>query len=331
MGTAENKRSVMVGIFVLVAIIIFVAGIFILGGKQKRFVKSINVTAVFGNVSGLKVGNNVWYSGVKIGTVKKIVFSGDNQVEISLTIEEDAQKYIHKDAKARLGSESLIGNKIVEIIGGSPQAPSVEDGDRIHTAIALNTDDIMETLQENNKNLVAITTDFKTLSSKLVKGEGLAGTLLSDTTMANNFRSIVTSLQQASATTARVSGSLAQFTTKLNTKDGLANKLLTDTVVFNQLKGSVVQLRQTTTSAAEMTNNLKQASTKLENNNNALGVMLNDEAFATKLKTTMGNLETSTAKLDENMEALQHNFLLRGFFRKRAKNEAKQKAAEEKK
>jgi phospholipid/cholesterol/gamma-HCH transport system substrate-binding protein len=82
METSENKRSVIVGIFVFLGIVLFVAGIFTLAGQQKRFVKSIELNAIFDNVAGLKVGNNVWFSGVKIGTVKKIDFYGTSQVKI---------------------------------------------------------------------------------------------------------------------------------------------------------------------------------------------------------------------------------------------------------
>jgi phospholipid/cholesterol/gamma-HCH transport system substrate-binding protein len=326
MSTTTNKRSVMVGIFVFLGIVIFVAGIFILGGQQKRFEKSIRVNTVFDNIAGLKVGNNVWFSGVKIGTVKQIKFYGQSQVEITMNIVEDAKQYIRKDALARLSSESLIGNKIIEIYGGSQQVPSVEDGDKIQSASALSTDDIMATLQENNKNLVTITSNFKVLSSKLVNGEGMAGTLLTDTTLATDFRTMVASLQQTSANAVRVTRSLSQFSSKLNAPGGLANNLVTDTVVFNKLQASMEQLQQTTASAAEMTNNLKQTSSKLNEDNNALGVMLNDPEFAARMKNTMVNLQTSTEKLDDNMEALQHNFLLRGFFKKKAKSEAKQAA-----
>ncbi len=119
MGVAENKRSVIVGIFILLAIIIFISGVFLLGGQQKRFVNSINIKAVFDDVAGLKPGNNVWFSGVKIGTVKTINFYGESQVEITLSIEEKARQYIRKDAKARISSESLIGNKIIVLFGGS--------------------------------------------------------------------------------------------------------------------------------------------------------------------------------------------------------------------
>jgi phospholipid/cholesterol/gamma-HCH transport system substrate-binding protein len=324
MKAAESKRSVTVGVFIFIGIVIFILGVFTLAGKQKRFVKSITLKAIFDDVSGLTEGNNIWFSGVKVGTVKKISFRGPSQVEITMNVEEDAQQFIRKDAKAKVSSEGFIGNKNIVIYGGNPKFPAVEDGDLLHVEKALSTDEIMSTLQENNKNLLTITNDFKQLSSKIKKGEGTIGAVLTDSLMANHFRSIVTNLQEASANTAQVSGALSRFTSKLNTKGGLANQMLTDTSVFSDLKSAVVQLEQTTTSAAQVTNNLSQASSKLNASNNAVGLLLNDEETAERLKSTLQNLETSTQKLDQNMEALQHNFLLRGYFKRQAKKQAEQ-------
>lgn len=73
----DNKRLVTVGIFVLIGIAILVVGILTLGAQQKAFVKSISVTSVFDDVGGLQTGNNVWFSGVKIGTVKRSIFMGN--------------------------------------------------------------------------------------------------------------------------------------------------------------------------------------------------------------------------------------------------------------
>ena len=326
MKAAENKRSVIVGIFVFLGIAIFVAGVFTLAGKQQKFKSSITVKAVFDDVAGLGVGNNVWFSGVKIGTVKRIDFYGESQVEIAMNIHDDIKKYIHKDAKARISSESLIGNKIIVIDGGSPKVPEVQDGDHLQTEAALDTDDLMATLQENNKNLVAITSDFKSLSAGIAKGEGTIGALLTDSTLEDDLRTMIASLQKVSDNTARASGALAKFSAKLNTEGGLANELLTDTIVFSSLKTSVSKLEKTTAAAAEMTDNFNQVSGKLNDNNNAIGALMNDQELAARLKNTMANVETSTQKLDENLEALQHNFLLRGYFRKKAKREAKAQA-----
>lgn len=316
MKAAENKRLVMVGIFIFLALMILVIGILTLGGQQNRFGDNIRLLAVFDNTSGLKRGNNVWFSGVKVGTVKDIRFFGKSQVEVSMLIDADAQKYIRKDAKVRLGSESMIGNKIVEIMDGSPDVPAVEDQDRLLVEKTIDTDDILVTFQENNKNLVSITDNLKTLSNQLVSGQGTIGAVLTDTMMADNFRSIVASLQQASATTVKASAALSEFTSRLNNKNGLVNDLLTDTVLYHNLTKSAEELQKTIATTNAITENLNKASSKLNTSNNTAGMLLNDEEFSRRLKSTMLNLETSTKKFDENMEALQHNFLLKGYFKK---------------
>jgi len=325
MSASENKRSIVVGIFIFIGVVIFIAGVLTLGGKQKRFVSSITLKAIFNNVNGIQAGNNIFFSGVKIGTVSKINFYGNAQVEVTMHIEKASQQYIHKNALAKLSSEGFIGNKMIEILAGPGQAPVVEDGDRLDIAAALGPDDIMKTLQDNNKNILAITTDFKAVSQGMLHGKGALGAVLTDSVMADRLRQMTVNLENASATTARVTAAVSQYTAKLNNKGTLATELLTDTTVFSNLKSAVKSLQQTASSASEMTANLNATSSKLNSKTNAVGVLLNDDETGTRIKNTMGSLESSTKKLDENMEALQHNFLLRGFFRKKAKEEAKAK------
>lgn len=326
MKAAENKRSITVGIFVLLGIIILVAGILVLGGQQKRFVKSVRISAVFDDVSGLKLGNNVWFSGVKIGVVKQIRFAGQSQVEVTLNIDESAQPYIRKDAQATIGSDGLIGNKVVVIEGGSPRSPAIVEGDRLHSHEALSSEQILDTLQITNRNLLKITNDVDGVISQIRTGKGIAGAILQDTVLAGRFKTTVASLHDASVNAKTMTNTLAQFTSKLNTKGTLANELVTDTTVFRNLKASSVQLKQAAASATDVANNAKRASEKLNSTDNAIGILLNDQAVNTSLKKTIGNLETSSKKLDEDLEAAQHNFLLRGFFKKRDKAVEKQKA-----
>ncbi|MXV17323.1 MlaD family protein [Hufsiella ginkgonis] len=320
MDKSENKRAVIVGIFLLLGLLILVAGVFTLGGQQKRFVKSVKVEAIFDDVQGLKVGNNVWFSGVKIGTVKSIEFFGGSEVRVLLNIEEAAHPYIRKDAKAKISSEGLIGNRIIVIYDGTPSAPQIAEGGRLGVDHALTTDEMMATLQENNKNLLDITNDFKLLSLKIVKGKGTAGAFLTDSLMGEQFKSIVANMQLASANTNKVSAAVVQLTSKINSKGALANELLTDTTIFRDLKIAAAQLKEATSSATGITENLRKTSERLNANDNALGVLLNDPVSATTIKTTLTNLESSSKKLDESMEALQHNFLLRGFFKKKEKD-----------
>ncbi|RZA00868.1 MAG: MCE family protein, partial [Moraxellaceae bacterium] len=198
MKAEESKRLVIVSIFITIALVIMALGIFTLGGQQKRFGESVTIKAIFDNVSGLKQGNNVWFSGVKIGTVKSIELYNQSQVMVTMNIEEESHKYIRKDALARLGSESMIGNKMIEIVGGTMQMPVVSENDILRIETTLSTDEILETFQENNKNLQAITTDFKAISAQMVKGEGPVGKLISDSVMAAQFLAITANLERIS-------------------------------------------------------------------------------------------------------------------------------------
>ena len=340
MSTESTRRSVIVGIFVLVGIIIFVAGVFVLGGQQKRFTKSIRLITLFKDVGGLKVGNNVWFSGVKIGTVKRISFTSSAQVEVDLNIEQSSQQYIRKDANASIGSDGLIGNKIVVITGGTNSHPEVEDGDKLKTAEALSSDQIMATLQENNNNLLRVTNDFKELVGNLRRGKGTVGAVLTDSLVAENFKRAMRNLEKASDNTVKVTGSVSQFAARLNTKGTLANELVTDTTIFRRLSRTANRLEATATSAdqtvgnmnkasetlSRTSNNLHQASEKLNNTNSPLGVLLTDQETAKNLRTTLRNLSQGSALLNEDLKAAQSNFLLRGFFKKQAKQTAKQLA-----
>jgi len=333
MSTESNKRSIVVGIFVMLGVLIFIAGVFVLGGQQKRFTKSIRLIAVFKDVAGLKAGNNVWFSGVKVGTVKRVSILSNSQVEVDMDVEQSSQQYIRQNATATISSDGLIGNKIVVIAGGTNTHPEVEDGDRLQTQAALSSDQIMETLQENNNNLLRVTNDFKELVGNLRKGKGTVGAVLTDSMVANNFKRAMQNLERASENTTRITGSVAQFASKLNNKGTLANELVTDTAVFKRLSRSAARF-ETAAGTAEKavgnvnraSDNLNRASEKLNNNNSPLGVLLTDQEAASNLRTTLKNLSQGSVLLNEDLKAAQNNFLLRGFFKKKAKEEAKRKA-----
>jgi phospholipid/cholesterol/gamma-HCH transport system substrate-binding protein len=178
----------------------------------------------------------------------------------------------------------------------------------------------MNTLQANNRNLLDITTDFKAVSKRLTNGEGTVGKLLTDETVLRQLEQVMTTLRRAAANTEQLTASFSSYAAKLNTRGSLANELVTDTVLYARLRATAAQIDDLSRTANSVVADLKNASTSLNtslsNPNTPAGVLLNDEAAAANLKATLRNLNTGTRKLDQNMEALQHNFLLRGFFRR---------------
>jgi len=322
MAATENRRAIIVGIFLSLGLVIFMIGVFTLGGEQKSFAKNIKISAVFDDVAGLKKGNDVWFSGVKVGTITNIRFVGTSQVDVSMKVDQNVQQFIHRNAGVRISSDGFIGNKLIVIDGGSPQAPQVQDGDVLQAEKITSTDDIMKTLQSNNQNLLAITSDFKLLSHKILQGKGTVGALLADSLMGEQLRRSMANLQAATSSAAHLAVELDAFSKKMNTKGGFADKVLTDTVVFSRIKASIAQLQQAATNATTLTDNLNKVSNKLNEKDNAVGVLLNDPKAAEQIRSTLYYLQQSSIKLNDDLEAAQHNFFLKGFFKDRAKAKA---------
>ncbi len=317
MNESPNKRAVIVGVFVIVGLLFLLAGVLIVGNLRETFNRKMQLVSLFDDISGLQPGNNIWYSGVKIGTVNSLNFHGKSQVEVDMNVAIKAKKYIRKDAKVKISSDGLIGNKILVIYGGTDGFAEVEDGDTLSVEKTFTSEDMINTAQENNKNILAITNDVKVITRKLAAGEGTLGKLLNDSLIYTNINATIASLHKASVKAEQMLATLSEFSSGLNKKGTLANELITDTVVFKSVKASVLQLQQMADTATVFIANLKKASA---NPNSAIGVLLHDDESGTRLKETIKNLETSSAKLDEDLEAAQHNFLLRGYFKKKAKN-----------
>ena len=331
MKALKNNRPVIVGVFIALGLAIFIITIFTLGGQKKTFVKTFLINAVFDDVDGLMEGGNVRFSGVKIGTIKDISFYGDSQVKVIMSIEKNAESHIHKNAFAKISTDGLIGNKIIVIYGGDVSKPQVEKEDFLAVEKAGSTDDMMATLQANNKNLLAITTDFKSISKKIDSGHGALATLLNDPNIAKKINATVDNLQTtvANLNTASVSGkdvlaNFQDFSGKLTKRGNSVNDLVADTAMYRNLRNTTAQLQTAAHSIASFAANLKKTSNQLNQKDNPVGVLLNDSTAATSLKATLKNLETSSKKLDEDLEAIQHNFLLRGFFRKKEEAQKEQ-------
>ncbi|MGN6267878.1 MAG: MlaD family protein [Ginsengibacter sp.] len=325
MRSTGNRRAIVVGIFIVIGLAIFIWAVLTLGSQKNTFERSIGVKTFFQNVNGLQKGNNIWFSGVKVGTIEDVFIIGTGKVEVDMNINEKSVPYIHKNAKAKLSTDGLIGNKIIEIYGGTAQSPQISEGDVLNNDELLSTDEMMATLSKNNDNLLEITNNLKVVSAQMAEGKGSVGKLLKDETFANELIKTVGILKSASANVQRLTVNVNQYTARLNDSGTLANDLVSDTVIFSRLRTTVGKLQEMADKSNEVINSLQGAANTvnegLKNPNTPAGMLLGDEKTAASLKVTMQNLQSASVKLNDDLEAVQHNFLLRGFFRKKAKAE----------
>lgn len=326
MEGSKNRHTIIVGIFISIGILILVIAVFTLGGQKNTFEKKFQLQAIFDDVGGLKVGDNVWISGVKVGAIKNISFTDSAHVIITMNIETRAKNLIHKDSKAKVGSDGLMGNRIIIIYGGSNNSSFVTDNDKLLSDRTTDSKDLLTTLETSNKNLAVITDNIKEVTYRLLNGKGTIPTLINDNDIPENIRATLSTIKYAAADLKKTAGqsqvfmnNLSAFSERLNKEGTSLNNLLTDTILFKNISAGIQQLSSTIDTVKIFSENIKKASEDLNEKNNLADALLRDSLTAIHFKRIVENLDSASSKLDEDLQALQHNFLLRGYFRKKQK------------
>lgn len=320
MESQEIKRNIKLGAFVLGGVALFLISVFYLGRENNIFSKTFTVSAIFKNVEGLKDGDNVWLSGVKIGTVKKVSIISEGQVIVTMALKEKQNDFIKKDATANIGSDGLVGNKIVVIRPGSANE-TIHDNDTINSFSPTDTQELFNLAKEVGTDIKAITSDLKVTTAKINAGQGVIGELLNEGEMAKELRASMSAIRRASENATRATSEINKILTEINQGDGLMTKLIRDTTYAAQFSRTMENVEQVGENAKKMAADLKEVTDKMNDKNNAMGVLLTDTTFATKLKTTMTNAEKASAKLDENLKAMRSSWPFKKYFRKnKAKN-----------
>ena len=310
-----TSQKIRLGIFVIIGLALFIVTVYFIGQKQKLFGGTNDLYTVFNNVNGLELGNNVRYSGVNVGTVREIVMINDTTIKVTMMIDEDIFHHIKKNAIATIKSDGLVGNMIVNIVPGKAQRPSVEPGDKIASATLIRTEDILNTLNTTNQNAAKLSADLLQITQEILKGSGTVGTLLKDTIMANDLKNTVNSLKLTAQETSHIIGSI-------NKKNSLVG-VLNDSVVAKQIRNVVVNLEKTSTETDKAVANLNKTIINIKDGKGALNYLANDPKLVHQIDSTMTNINKASILLNENLEAMKHNFLTKGYFKDQEKQKKK--------
>lgn len=320
MEDQEFRQNIKLGAFVLIGLALLGVALFVVGKETSLFNRTFTISAVFKNIEGLKEGDKVWLSGVKIGTVSSVEIVEEGKVIVGLSLRDKQNEFIKTNATAFIGSDGLVGNKIVIIRPGNAKA-IVQDSDTINTLSPTDTQELINIAKEVGANTRGLTDDLKLITARINSGEGIVGELLHDGPISKDLRETIFSLRSAGENTNRATQDLKSMLAQINSGNGLVTKLITDSTYADTFERALNNVAEVGKNSKIMSEDLKTVISKFNDKNNAIGVLLTDTAFANKLRLTLGNAESASVKLDENMEALQHNFLLRGYFKKQKKEQ----------
>jgi phospholipid/cholesterol/gamma-HCH transport system substrate-binding protein len=199
---ATSSQKIKIGLFALVGIAVLLAAVYLIGQQKSLFSATFSVYGKFRNVNGLVVGNNVRFAGINIGVVDDITILNDSTVRVGLTLNKSVKKFIKRDSKMSIGSDGLMGDKLIVIApGGITSTEEINEGAELNTVNPLDVDKLMNKfthIADNAGNLIQNLTE---ITDKVNHGKGSIGRLLNNDKMAKDLDATV---KQAKSTIANV-------------------------------------------------------------------------------------------------------------------------------
>ncbi len=330
----RTVNNVKLGVFVLAGLVALIFSLYMIGKDTNLFGKNYVLKARFQNINGLMAGNNVRFSGIQVGSIKQIQILNDTTIEVTMLIEEDKKKFIHKGDLASIGTDGLVGNKLINLAPGKTGAAMAESGDILTVKNAISTEDMMEVLNKTNKNISIISEELKSTVQRVNQSAAL-WEILNDKTLPANLRTSLVNVRNATSKTDNMVTDLQSVIRDIQQGKGSLGAILKDTAIavnLNQAIDKIKMVGDNIKLVGDNANNLanelntltKNVKEEVNNGKGPVNAALKDSALVTKLNNSLSNIESGTAGFNENMEALKHNFLFKGYFKKLEKQKKKE-------
>ncbi len=317
-------NNVKLGVFVLAGLLVMIISLYMIGRDTNLFGKNYTLRARFENVQGLQSGNNIRYSGIQVGTVKKVKFLNDTLIEVTMLIDLKMKKYIHRNDLVTMSTDGLMGNRILNITPSKDGSPLAEDGDLLVTKKGISTDDILVTLDKTTRNFAEISEELKTAVTRINESKGI-WQLLDDTELPASLRASVVNIRKATSQAGNMVNDLQSMITDIRNGKGSLGAILKDTSISYNLNEAALKIQQVGDHATQLADELTKITTGIQQDistgKGPANAILKDSALVMRLANSLSNLEKGTDAFNQNMEALKHNFLLRGYFRRLEKKQ----------
>jgi phospholipid/cholesterol/gamma-HCH transport system substrate-binding protein len=292
---ATPARLAGVGVFVVGGLLLFTIGLFMIGDRQMAFAKKFTVYAEFKKITGLQQGGIVRVAGAKGGSITQILppKGPSEKFRVKVEITEDLHQLVRTDSLATIETEGLVGGSYLGIGTGTDAAAPVAPN---ATIAGKEPFDIADLMQQMGDTIKRVNDTFDEMKSE-VQGTVLA---IGDTVDNTNALIVDVSadLKQMAASGAKLSSDAAQIAEGIRSGKGTIGKLVNDD-------------EEIATSARQVVENANKTLQGFQSKDGPV------QGMTTSVKQTMDDARAAVEGLAENMDALKHNFLLRGFFNKR--------------
>lgn len=311
----QDSKNTKLGLFVTIGTLLLIAALYFVGTKQNLFGSTFKIAARFNNVNGLMKGNNVRFAGIDVGTIESIDIISDSVVNVIMLVEKKTQPYIKKNAVASVGTDGLMGNKLVNINSSPLPSSSVVENDILATINPVGQDEMLRTLNATNENVRVISSNLRTITDKL-KSKNNLWSLLMDTIVAANLKTSVVNIKLMSNQALSVTGNLKGITDNIKNGKGSIGALITDTSFASGIHQTIINLQKVSDTAAVITGDISYILKRIKQGEGSVGVLLNDTSFVYNLNTSLKSIDKGAENFNENMEALKYSWPFKKYFKK---------------
>jgi phospholipid/cholesterol/gamma-HCH transport system substrate-binding protein len=305
---ATQARVAGVGVFVVGGLLLFAVGLFMIGDRQMAFAKKVTVFTEFKKITGLQPGALVRVSGAKAGSITEILppDTPSGKFRVELEIVEALHRLVRTDSLATIETEGLVGGNYLGITTGSDAAPIVAANATIAGKEPLDVAELVQrmgdTVTKVNEAVDGMTDDVQRAVVAIADTVDNANSLIS---------SVTGEVTKMAASGALITADAAQIAEGIRSGKGTIGKLVNDDELYNRVSAIAKQTEETTALARQLVQGAKETLDGLQSKDGSV------QGMTKSVKQTMDDARESMASFAENMEALKHNFLLRGFFNKR--------------
>lgn len=322
-------NNIKLGVFVMGGLLFLVVLLYMIGKNRNMFGSNYELKARFENVQGLVSGNNVRFSGIQAGTVQKVKILNDTVIEVTMIIDTKMKSIIRKNAVVSIGTDGLVGNKVVNIIPAKQASALAIEGDILPSKKAVNTDEMLLTLYNTNNDVADIANGLKETVQRINSSSAL-WTLLSDNSLPAGIRGSAASIRSATGKADNIVSNLQTIIEDVKNGKGSVGALLTDSSFAINLNEAVQKIKtvgdEADALAAELKTMVAGIRQDIDGGKGTIHTLLKDSIVVMKLNASLDNIQKGTDGFNQNMEALKHNFLLRGYFKKLEKQKMKEEA-----
>src|SRR5579872_2004111 len=305
-------NNIRLGALVLSGLLLFIGTLYIIGKNEHFFGSNFELKARFTNVAGLITGDNIRFAGIQAGTVKRINLLDDTTIEVTFLIDNSLRPFIRKNALATIGNEGLMGNKVINITPVSGPSEVAHPGDLLAVAPLSGTDEMLAKLAKTNNNIELISEDLLFTIRRFNRSAGLWA-ILDDAGLARRVHASLEEIDQASANASAITADIRSIIADTKKGKGTIGSLLRDTALVFNLTQAAERIHSASVHADELTATLEATMQDLQHSiaegQGAAHSLLKDPAMTEKINASVENIRLGTAAFNEDMQALQHNFL----------------------